>query len=147
MLISVFFKNAHEIIWELSEIFESWHKFSLLFFIWGWQLWSISFYCPVCGIQSESTFPSLFSLHVLFKVFFFPRTINEWNELPSEAVSVGEAKLFRAELDTHMYSKRVQGLAFPIETAPMAGSFTPFKPFNAYFTCTGPDRHLSLYAI
>ena len=33
---------------------------------------------------------------------FFPRTINEWNKLPSEAVSVGEAELFRAGLDTHM---------------------------------------------
>ena len=36
------------------------------------------------------------------KFSFFPRTINEWNELPSEAVSVGEAELFRARLDTHM---------------------------------------------
>ena len=75
--------------------------------------------------------------------FFFPRTINEWNELPSEAVSVGEAKLCRAKLGTHMYIKRVRslalnGLAFPVETASVAGSCTPFTPFIVHLLLYWP---------
>ena len=73
--------------------------------------------CPLCTSNR------------LFKVFF-PRTINEWNELPSGRSLLG--RLSCLGLGSTLICKRVQGLAFPIETAPVAGSFTPFKLFNVF---------------
>ena len=49
----------------------------------------------------------------------------------------------RAKLGTHMYIKRVRslalnGLAFPVETASVAGSCMPFTPFIVHLLLYWP---------